>query len=462
VQPAHWALEMGDSVDIKVDFAPGHEGPFNVGFRLVCDNCSVQEYSIVGMGLIPSLKLLRLDAEQILPPLADLLRPKVDQAFADLAPGAVSTRKVTLKNRTALPIQFHWVVEHHPTSHTEQSTYLTKWGRVGDTHSVFTVAPATGTFQSNQEIEFNISFSPVDIAAYKGAAVLIAQTLPSSTRAPPDDPNEMTAEGMGAAGYAYEDEEMSCITLAGAGSTCQVTIEPMVLVVSQRLSVGKSYTKSITVTNNSDASTMLTWEKYPELLYQAVKVMPDKLQLAAREVRELKVLITPKLVAPLEVSLMCEVKHGAARSLSVLAQVDGPKMKIVDPQLDFGLVRVGWKVKKQVTIRNTCDVTARFKLSLISAETGELWGSTMTVSPGKGMLEYGRSMTVTVEFSPTEPQRSRCTLVLEVDGGITQYMTIRAEVVHAQVCLSTNVVSFCSEFQIFFNVFLPVCWHNCD
>jgi len=104
-------------------------------------------------------------------------------------------------------------------------------------------------------------------------------------------------------------------------------------------------------------------------------------------------------------------------------------------------VRVGWKVKRQVTIRNSCDVTARYKLSLISAETGEPWGSTMSVTPSKGMLEYGRSMSVMVDFSPTEPQRSRCTLVLEVEGGITQYMTIRAEVVHAEVCLSTNVVS---------------------
>lgn len=104
-------------------------------------------------------------------------------------------------------------------------------------------------------------------------------------------------------------------------------------------------------------------------------------------------------------------------------------------------MRVGHKQSKQVTIRNTCDVTARYRLKLISADTGEDWGSTMSVSPSKGMLEYGRSLTVTVDFSPTEPQRSRCTLVLEVESGITQYMSIRAEVVHSHVCLSTNVVS---------------------
>ncbi len=104
-------------------------------------------------------------------------------------------------------------------------------------------------------------------------------------------------------------------------------------------------------------------------------------------------------------------------------------------------MRVGHKQKGQVTIRNTCDVTARYRLRLLSADTGQHWGSTMSVSPSKGMLEYGRSLTVSVEFSPTEPQRSRCTLVLEVEGGITQYMSIRAEVVHAHVCLSTNVVS---------------------
>ena len=446
IQPAHWALEMGDSIDVKVDFAPGAEGRFQVGFRLVCDNCSVQEYSIIGVGLVPSLKLLRLDGEQIVPPLADVLRPNVDQAFADLAPGAVTTRLVQLKNRTELPIEFHWNVEHHPTPHTEQSAYLSKWGRLGETHSVFSVSPATGTFQANEEIEFRISFSPVDIAAFRGAAVLVAHTLPSATRAPPDDPNAMHVEGMGAGGFAYEDEEMSRFTLVGAGSECQATIEPMVLVVSQRLSVGRTYTKTIKVANKSDASTVLSFEKYPELLYQAVKVVPDKVTLAAREERELRVEIAPRLVAPLEVSLMCQVLHGAARSLSVLAEVDGPKMQIVDPQLDFGLMRCGWKVKRQVTLRNTCDVTARYKLSLVAVETGEAWGSTMSVTPSKGLLDSEKSITVTVEFSPTEPQRTRCTMVLEVDGGITQYMRIRAEVVNAQVCLSTNVVDLGTIF----------------
>jgi hypothetical protein len=78
---------------------------------------------------------MRLDSEQIVLPLTDFLRPTVDQAFTDLASGAVSTRKVVLKNRTALPVQFHWVVEHHPTPHTEQSNYVTTWGRLGETHS---------------------------------------------------------------------------------------------------------------------------------------------------------------------------------------------------------------------------------------------------------------------------------------------------------------------------------------
>ncbi len=35
----------------------------------------------------------------------------------------------------------------------------------------------------------------------------------------------------------------------------------MVLVVSQRLSVGKTYTKTIKAINNSDAPTILTWER---------------------------------------------------------------------------------------------------------------------------------------------------------------------------------------------------------
>jgi hypothetical protein len=50
---------------------------WQVGFRLVCDNCSVQSYMLVGTGLTPSVQLVQLDTEEVLPPLADELYPKV-------------------------------------------------------------------------------------------------------------------------------------------------------------------------------------------------------------------------------------------------------------------------------------------------------------------------------------------------------------------------------------------------
>ena len=40
------------------------------------------------------------------------------------------------------------------------------------------------------------------------------------------------------------------------------------LAVSQRLSVGRTYSRPVVVKNLSRARTKVTWERFPELLYQ--------------------------------------------------------------------------------------------------------------------------------------------------------------------------------------------------
>eukprot|EP00960_Hanusia_phi_P054401 762640-Hanusia_phi.AAC.1 len=62
------------------------------------------------------------------------------------------------------------------------------------------------------------------------------------------------------------------------------------------------------------------------------------------------------------------------------------------------------------------------------------------------MLDAGKSTTVEVEFAPEEPERMRSTLVLEVEGGHTEFLSLRGEVVFSKVCLDTSVVDLGTIF----------------
>lgn len=148
----------------------------------------------------------------------------------------------------------------------------------------------------------------------------------------------------------------------------------------------------------------------------------------------------------LQVSLACNVEHGSSQIFTVIAETDGPRVRITSAHLDFGLMRVGWRAKKKISFLNICDVSARWSVSLYRAGTSDPWGPTMTVSPSHGILDAGKTATVEVEFRPEEPERMRSTLVVEVEGGQTEFLSLRGEVVFSKVCLDTSVLDLGTIF----------------
>jgi len=50
--------------------------------------------------------------------------------------------------------------------------------------------------------------------------------------------------------------------------------------------------------------------------------------------------------------------------------VDGPKVRIMESQVDFGLMRMGDFGERVVTVKNVCDVTANYAVTLRDVDTG--------------------------------------------------------------------------------------------
>ena len=118
ISPAQFALGGGEAMELRIDLAPDRTGPFDQGFRMVCDNCAVHRYVLSGMGFLPGLQALEVGSEAVGPPISELRWPKMDLDFAALSPGAVASKSLSLLNRTPLPMSYRWEVRLSPSSST--------------------------------------------------------------------------------------------------------------------------------------------------------------------------------------------------------------------------------------------------------------------------------------------------------------------------------------------------------
>jgi hypothetical protein len=276
VSPGSFALNTGEAVEIKVDFCPRADGTISGGFRLVCDNCSVHRYVLSGTSFHPEVHLHSMDGMPVGGDLAEQAQPVSKLNFPALAPRATSGKNVVLRNDTPLPMAYHWEVTSVDTPGTRMKAYTGKWGRVGETHTVFGVASDKGTLFPKTSSTFQVTFAPKDVVEYAAVARMYVHDLPRE--------GESSVGG----GEVYETVLMCTLHLSGSGGEVNVILEPPIMVLSQRMSVGKTYRRTVAVTNKSSGPTDLKWEEFPDILYQAVKVVPPKLTLQPMERREIR------------------------------------------------------------------------------------------------------------------------------------------------------------------------------
>eukprot|EP00294_Goniomonas_avonlea_P007722 CAMPEP_0114542258 /NCGR_PEP_ID=MMETSP0114-20121206/1745_1 /TAXON_ID=31324 /ORGANISM="Goniomonas sp, Strain m" /LENGTH=1773 /DNA_ID=CAMNT_0001726555 /DNA_START=29 /DNA_END=5350 /DNA_ORIENTATION=+ len=458
VQPAFLILDPGHAVDVRIEFAPPQPGKYSCGFRLVCDNCSVQHYVLTGSAFDPWVGIKTLDEEKVAPPA--LPPPTVcplDLHFSPTGPGSVAVKRLRYQNSSPLPLSFTWHLDEPATAHTRSLAYRTRWG--GKMPSVFSIFPQQGTFQPSAAIDFELKFRPVDTVACCAELKLVLEGLPcadaesakkqleeraAADGTPPPDLDALSGLGFGLAGIAFEDRVVASVSVDGVGDTCHVSLSPQVLVIPGHVSLGKTYYKSIKMTNSHNATAEFRWETYPDMVHQAVRARPATGAIAPGASLEIEILCSPKTIGLLAVDLQCQISFGAPLVLRFQARVEGPLIKIHEAAIDMGLVQVLSHVEETLTLTNACDVAARYKLefqehgvdSVPPTETPEV-----TFSPSSGSLEPGVKATIKVKLHSQRCRRLRGVVVASVEGGKKKFVGVRAEVQQPHVCLSINQLS---------------------
>jgi len=392
VGPAALDMKPLDVERLRVGFRPPDGGDFLHEFRMICDNCQVKSFTIVGRGTILDVAVTELDGRDVIE--GELSRPVW---FGDAVPGIFLTREITVRNATTVPIPFNW---NHPKE-----------------EGVFVIEPTLGVFPPSSEMKFTVTFTPADVEYYERDVTLMVDTSYPARMPEPGWPFE--------AAVAVES-----FKLAGVGAAKDVSLDTNLVNFAGSLLPTKTYDREVTVTNNSAAAVEFTWAGHDDecLIY------PDY---GALEPNGGKLVCVVKLTAP-EVSrvdrtLLCSVQHGPTLPLRVQADVEGAEVVIAQREIDFGLLQRDIPGDTYVLLRNTSSVVAYWTLE---ERRGDGLACEMRFSVTDGMLPPYSEVEVECTLAASEAGAYRSTVVCVTDHGATSAVGARADVLRPRATLS--------------------------
>ena len=172
--------------------------------------------------------------------------------------------------------------------------------------------------------------------AYGVEAFLVVEGIP---------PQAATAVGEPSLPNEFGLCDVPCvkIDIDGAGREPDLRMNPPVCIFPGTLLAMKTYTRTFEVTNVSDSDGVLTWAHQAHAsLRDTITIEPQSTNMAPGESKMFTLSYTPQAVGDFELEVPCSVTNGPdGLSLRVSARVRGPKVKILDAEIDFGLIGVG-------------------------------------------------------------------------------------------------------------------------
>ncbi|KAG1668832.1 hypothetical protein FOA52_004926 [Chlamydomonas sp. UWO 241] len=391
VWPLYLDMATGDTVGLNVGFEPTEVGSESQRFVMVCDNCCVRDFTVVGVGGEVDVQLCAINGRA---PEPDRLNAPI--SFGEVVPGSGSSKHLTVRNVTSLPVPFQWHHTAYPqtrTVHPMAETHLDGSLRIDDDTAVFAkgsggtasgviargghdvrdgplpgsgafgrvdlvdlemdltrpfvVEPAEGVLPPGEQVEFKVSFLPLEPHETYERWVQLRV--------------DRTQEGYAPQGYNFALLELG---LEGLGVPLHLDISPRSLVMPGTLTPGASASGTLSLINPTraparfrleptavsllDKARMLTGEKH------AIVVSHPEGEVAPMSALDVTVTFTAsaELFGPQQHALLCTVEHGPPFHVVLLVDVVAPTVSLAEAFLDFGLVRRSDTRTLEVTIRN--------------------------------------------------------------------------------------------------------------
>ncbi|KAG2790202.1 hypothetical protein PC129_g16128 [Phytophthora cactorum] len=174
-------LEKGESVSFDLVYTPSGVGEQRERFVMVCDNCLVRVFQIVGRGCQVDIAATHVNDAPIDTTIAEM--GPLDRLFfpEEVLVNARARHTIVIANETPLDVKYSWKI--HPLIEETQADGGKDKAMVLSLSSERTppyrITPESGVFALSSSKEFTIEFLPVEARTYACQATLMIKDIPA-------------------------------------------------------------------------------------------------------------------------------------------------------------------------------------------------------------------------------------------------------------------------------------------
>lgn len=398
--PNELDLNTGDSVELQLHYVPSCIGEQREKIVMVCDNCLVRVFQLVGRGCQIEMNITVINGKPIDTEITKM--GAVEEVyFNPLLIDASSSKSLVVSNGTPINLDFSWRIE--PINDVQVQLPVTRIRAEGN--SPYQITPASGTFQLSSSLEFQVTFAAHLPDIYKWRAILCINNVPTCSMPGPEQVNQLMTvfqaikNGTGSFREPLE-VQVPCksLKLIGAGRLGHFTISPSFIRLSSslpqdgRLLKHATYSANVMVRNDTDAVLNVEWDldrieqrhiaktsrlaKISNAGSFDLSIEPKRIQLAPNTQISAQVSFTPYCVGRFSVAVPCQIPVDAGpnkptdsfeRWLLLEGVVATGDIQIIDPEVDFGLVLVGTSAEQKLILRNNSPAETQWRLVHLEA-----------------------------------------------------------------------------------------------
>lgn len=374
LSPTRMALAKGGATTLLLDYAPASVGEHRERIVMVCDNCLVRVFQLVGRGCQVDLAVTAINDTRIDRSIATM--GSCDRVFFEpgVFVGSVDEQKVSIANETPIDVKYSWKIV--PLSNEKSSRNL-------PIDPPFQVLPIHGVFEASSSTIFTVQFSPTSpLSSIQYTAVLNIEDVPGCSLPGPKQRGLLSAAlqhtqqfpVMSAIAYKPWHEravEGLHIELSGSSKLGEFAIEPLVWDFAKAggmLQKDAVHTAQVRIKNLSPAPIQFkldpnAWRRECRLPPSAtaplnLSIHPSEGLLEPGSELTATIEFTPHCSGPFSISIPCVTPindhtfETFGQSILLVGEVERSKVEIVSPEVDFGLVLAGGSSETTIAIRN--------------------------------------------------------------------------------------------------------------
>eukprot|EP01135_Chromosphaera_perkinsii_P004913 Nk52_evm18s304 gene=Nk52_evmTU18s304 len=414
ISPSCFELKANETINLEIKFSPTKKHSYKEKVKLVCDNCTVRSFDILGTGEMPVLEFQSDDTETLNP--VDMYLQDID--FKGVNPMTTMKRSIQVLNKSSIRFPYKWVCYEALPKALKGADGDCSTPEGIELSSPFTISPASGVLEPLTCHNLEISFTPPEMENYAFIAKLYLEDIPNiEADADLDTIDEVE----------FKNVEKLKLNLLGYGQEFDMYLTPPLLFMPGEIPVGRVCEKHIGLCNNS--SNPAPFEIFtvvqgdPESC--SVTVTPQNGVVDGNSEFALMIEYLPHTYGQIDILVEFHIPFSKTLMLPTKLMVAGNKLSIDTSDLNFGLAQLGEQIESNIPIQNNSEIPISWSIKPVYDRVQEanpnysegLLDKQFIFSPDSGVLGPGEKGVVSTTFAPTYCHINRTVLEVSVTQG---------------------------------------------